>query len=254
MLCKLLRGATYFIMANKSLITRSKRKTDFTHLSNKVFEAGLPPDTLGVLCYILHLPDDWVIHKTHLQKVFNVGRERMDRIFKELEDSLFLVAENLDRVGGQFVGKKYSFYDEPQLPPCAEKPLTVKPTTADTQLQRTNNNKELIYTNTPISPKGEEDFLGKKVISIEEWQKAYFRIFDSVGIVRTYYDLPKHKLKRYYDKFVREGRDVEEPLKMLQEVLKNEWQLKNKLRDASLSALFNPEKIANWIRPIGAKR
>lgn len=233
---------------NKSLIKRVKRKTNFTHLSNEVFNASLSPDALGVLCYILHLPDDWVIHKTHLQKVFNVGRERMDRIFNDIEKAGFLVSMDMVRVGGKFVGRNYFFYDEPQNEPITEKPLTAKPTTANTQLLNTNIELNTNNTNSPISPKGESEVKDNIEESINSWVDAYLRIHEAHKVRCGYEDVPIDKLKRHYSKWLNIGRDPQEPLMALQNILKDNWQRTHHFPQKKLSNLFNVETVAKWRR------
>lgn len=99
---------------SESYIKRTKRNKDFTTLGNIVFSSGLSAESLGVLCFILHLPDDWVLRKGHLQKHFKMGRDKMTRIFKELRENGYLAdllyVKGLD---GKFDGAHYIIYDEP---------------------------------------------------------------------------------------------------------------------------------------------
>ncbi len=97
-----------------SYIKRTKRNKNFTTLGNNLFSSGLSAESLGILCFILHLPDDWVLRKGHLQKQFKIGRDKMTRIFKELKEKGYL-ADLLYIKGedGKFDGAHYIIYDEP---------------------------------------------------------------------------------------------------------------------------------------------
>jgi hypothetical protein len=245
-------GAKTFYMSqyqNKSLIKRVKRNTNFTHLSNEVFNSSLSPDALGVLCYILHLPDDWVIHKTHLQKVFNVGRERMDRIFKDIEASGFLISMDMVRVEGKFVGKNYFFYDTPQTQPLSEKPFTAKPTTVNTQLLNTNklntNN-----TKTPNPLKGEKvnDINIEHQFTLNDWIDAYKRVYERAGKKMTDSDIDKPKVKKLFDRWVDNGRDPQKPLHALMGVLSDNWQRERNYPNAKLSSIFNTETVSRFAK------
>jgi hypothetical protein len=101
-------------------------------------------ECIGLLCFILHLPDDWVIHKSHLMKVIKVGREKLDKMFKELKSYGYLADIDKVRSNGRFTGKSYIVYDSP----LTDKPLTGLPFSVDTQLLNTNTYKELIKPNT----------------------------------------------------------------------------------------------------------
>lgn len=148
---------------SESLIKRTKRKANFTILGNHIFKSSMSAEAIGVLTFILHLPDDWVLRKNHLQKRFNMGRDKMSRIFKELRDNGYLA--DLVRVngkGGKFEGSHYIVYDEPEtsvletgslknrqsVNQCPGKPTSTKNyidkelIELNTNTQRTNSTKE----------------------------------------------------------------------------------------------------------------
>jgi hypothetical protein len=148
---------------SESYIKRTKRNKNFTTLGNSIFSAGLSAESLGVLCFILHLPDDWMLRKGHLQKHFKIGRDKMTRIFKELKakgylaDLMYVKGE-----GGKFDGAHYIVYDEPPSDDIkTEKIITDKLETGSLKTRTPENqytgnhtdtkdyiNKELIIQNT----------------------------------------------------------------------------------------------------------
>ena len=68
-------------------IRRSTPTTNFTALSNTVLTARISAEALGVWVYLLSKPEDWVVRPTELRSHFpKMGRDRLQRIFRELQD------------------------------------------------------------------------------------------------------------------------------------------------------------------------
>jgi hypothetical protein len=75
-------------------IVRVKSEKGFTMIPNTVFKAELSLRSIGLLTYILHLPDDWVLYKTYLyDNMPSDGRDAIKTAWKELEEKGFIVAE-----------------------------------------------------------------------------------------------------------------------------------------------------------------
>lgn len=160
-----------FLFMSNNLIKRTKRTHNFTVLMNEVFQSKLQADSLGVLCYLLSLPDDWVLHKTHLMKHFAIGREKMDRIFKELEASGFMLAMNMIRTQeGKFIGRSYIVYDLPtHSEPLTAKPSTAKPLTARPTSNKNLSDKELILQRTNTKKAEEKKSASHDMSERERW-------------------------------------------------------------------------------------
>jgi hypothetical protein len=160
-----------FLFMSNNLIKRTKRTHNFTMLMNEVFQSKLQADSLGVLCYLLSLPDDWVLHKTHLMKHFGIGREKMDRIFKELEASGFMLAMNMIRTQeGKFIGRSYIVYDLPtHSEPLTAKPSTAKPLTARPTSNKNLSDKELILQRTNTTKAEEKKSASHDMSERERW-------------------------------------------------------------------------------------
>jgi hypothetical protein len=96
-----------------------------------------------LLSYFLSLPHDWVIYKTQLHTQLNMGRDKVDRIFKELHDKGYLMSVKEFNNKGQFT-YNHIIYDKPfNGEPIADKPVTEtphteKPLTDNLPLQSTN--------------------------------------------------------------------------------------------------------------------
>lgn len=165
-------------------------------------------DAVGLLAYFLSLPPDWKVHKTTLHNSLNLGREKLDRIFKELQQSGYiLTTEKRDCTGR--VSYDHAIYDKPQTgEPLTEKPLTGKPYTGkpstvnphllskdiqSTELQSTNKqskkDKDLIFFETfwTLYPKkvGKEqakklfcklpEQIQQQIIEHARWYKDYMQ-------------------------------------------------------------------------------
>ena len=150
-------------MKETDLIKRStsKYKENFLITSNSLAQnVNVSFQSKGMLMLLLSLPDDWIIHKSWVMKEYKVGRDRLNRIFKELTDSGYLICLDMVRKNGKFMGKNYVIYDTPQNGvledspmyrlPYTVKPSTVKPstvnstTTKNIYLQSKKNKKEKI--------------------------------------------------------------------------------------------------------------
>lgn len=169
---------------------RIKRKENFTIVDNSLFDLKIGMDSILLLMYCLSLPDNWVFHKTHLQKKFNVGRTIMDRMFKELESTGYLVSlEMIRNEQKQFTGRSYIFYDEPFNgepmvgEPLAENPSAAQASTETAQLINTNSNK-YSYNKKEYKENSSTSFpdefldlwnkygkVGDKVPSFKAWKK-----------------------------------------------------------------------------------
>jgi hypothetical protein len=107
-------------------ITRHKRPDiGWITISQAVFQAGLSDSALGVLCYMLSLPDDWIVRTSQLQKKFNRGPDKMQSIIREIIGAGFILREPGKRVRGRWVSPKYSVADLPQ----PDSPGPVEPVT-----------------------------------------------------------------------------------------------------------------------------
>ena len=124
-------------------IVKSKHASNYTVLPNEIFTSGLSIEAIGLLSYFLSLPHDWVIYKTQLHTQLNMGRDKVDRIFKELHDKGYLMSVKEFNNKGQFT-YNHIIYDKPfngepiADKPVTDKPHTEKPLTDNLLLQSTN--------------------------------------------------------------------------------------------------------------------
>lgn len=133
------------------MIIKSKQSSNYTVLPNDVFNQNFSVEAIGLLAYLLSLPHDWVVYKKNLSDKLNLGREKLDRIFKELIEKGYIISVE-KRISGK-ITYEHTVYDrcvftdngKPTTTVCftaAEKPLSANP-----QLLSTNSTKENINNN-----------------------------------------------------------------------------------------------------------
>lgn len=72
-------------------IIKVRKTANYVQVSNDAIQRKLKrADSIGILTYLISLPETWVIQKTDLMKRF--GRATTSHAFKELEDTGFLVS------------------------------------------------------------------------------------------------------------------------------------------------------------------
>jgi hypothetical protein len=138
-------------MAETVIIKRKVRK-DFTTLPNDVIrDSRLSWGALGLLVFILSLPDDFRLRLCHLAKQKSCGRDATRSRIKELEAAGYLVISRERGTHGRFSSTLWEVCDTPiQNPtsprsgfpyvvqPGTENPNTVNPSSDDPTLINTN--------------------------------------------------------------------------------------------------------------------
>ena len=123
----------------EEFIKRTKRKANLTIINNEIFQSErMSIEAIGLLCYILSLPDDWIIHKTQLMQKFKIGRDKMNKLFNEIKQDGYLCCVDLIKEKGKFKGTSYVFYDESQKETVYVFPVTGEPFTEKQPLLSTN--------------------------------------------------------------------------------------------------------------------
>lgn len=115
------------------IIVRRRVQRDFTILPNDVVrDPRLSWKALGLLVYVLSLPDDFRLHLKYLAKQKPTGRDGTRAGLKELEAAGYLTIRR-ERQSGRFSQVIWDVTDSPAggfppaSPPRSEKPDTVNP-------------------------------------------------------------------------------------------------------------------------------
>jgi hypothetical protein len=84
-------------------IFRISKQEKYTIISNDVINnPELSPASLGVLVYLLSKPDDWQVRDEELQARFNIGREKLKRVVRELKAAGYLARRQFRGNDGKF--------------------------------------------------------------------------------------------------------------------------------------------------------
>lgn len=103
-------------MKNTSKIIRSKKSgnTPYTCISNEILQSKvLSTDAKSVLVHLLSLPETWIINKTTIWKLMNIGRERFNKAWTGLEKEGYIVSKKLFGNNNLIVGYNHIVCETP---------------------------------------------------------------------------------------------------------------------------------------------
>jgi hypothetical protein len=129
-------------------IVRRRHNARFAALPNAIWENdGLSIEAKGVLGYLLSRPPNWHVRLQQVGKKLGLGKDRLQRIFRELIDAGYVSREQLRVETGAFGRFEYivrdeqedddvAFVPQPDLPapaqPSAAQPAPAEPAPANT--------------------------------------------------------------------------------------------------------------------------
>ena len=129
-------------------IIRTPRPVErFTIVRNEVFDEGLSAEALGMLCYLLSRPDNWRISKKELGNRFGMGRDKTNRLVKELCDARYMEVRQPRDENGRVEDAIYTCFDVKQTEttanvksaPVSGNPSTGSPSPENQYLLNTDN-------------------------------------------------------------------------------------------------------------------
>jgi hypothetical protein len=141
-----------------TVIIKRKVRRDFTTLPNDLIrDSRISWGALGLLVYILSLPDDFRLRLCHLAKQKSCGRDATRARAKELENAGYLLITRERGTHGRFSNTLWEVSDTPTLPtptpprsdfpnvvePGTENPNTVPPSSEDPTLLNTDTEQVL---------------------------------------------------------------------------------------------------------------
>lgn len=104
-----------FFVYNMNKLKITKKDPGYTQIPNEVLKrSDMSMKSKGLLCYLLSLPNDWVLYKTELSSHFKDGKDAITSAFDELVILGYILSEELPREAGKFVGYNYTVSDFPQ--------------------------------------------------------------------------------------------------------------------------------------------
>jgi hypothetical protein len=158
-------------------IFKSKSADKYVTIPNKTIQSrDLTWEARGLLTFMLSLPSEWVIHKSWLlEQVEECGRDKLNRILKELTNCGYLVRQQSRSDSGAFSSNDWFVFSEPQeinAPlldgkspvdgfPVDGEPATIKETVIQNKQETNKHLKDM-----SVSPKHDESV--KEVF--QHWQ------------------------------------------------------------------------------------
>lgn len=147
-------------MSEERTIRTGPRKGFVVLYRSAAQDARLSLEARGLLVMMASLPDNWSYSETGLASKAGCGRQKVNRILRELIDAGYLLREQRHGEHGKFASCTYVLqeeapYGKTKKEPLYEKPSTAQPSTVkpSTGNQALNNkeekNKEI---NTPLTP------------------------------------------------------------------------------------------------------
>lgn len=96
-------------------ILKNETRDRFTVISNALLEdSRLAWDARGVLCYLLSKPSGWVVRVAELQNAGNCGRDKIQRIMRELRAAGYVTDDyDRDSVTGKVCGQTIVVHETP---------------------------------------------------------------------------------------------------------------------------------------------
>lgn len=129
-----------------------KKKTKFTQISNIcLYDDRLNLDTRGLMCILLSYPDDWKFYNINVAKISNIGIDKLNKLYRQLEKFGYLKRTKKRDDKGKFRGFEFEICDEGTLnmeillestalkTPLRQKSVTVKSVSTNTNITNTNN-------------------------------------------------------------------------------------------------------------------
>jgi len=86
----------------------------YARLGNAILTPGptLPLDSRSVLAYLLSLPDTWHLRLSHLRRVLGCGRDKLQRMIRDLEAAGHLVRRRIHQADGRWFWDS-TLYEQP---------------------------------------------------------------------------------------------------------------------------------------------
>lgn len=85
-------------------IKKTKLDDNYASIPNSTLrDPRLSLEAVGLLAYLLSLPEDWEVRATQIQKQFGIGRVKQCRLYKELEGAGYLEKQNGRGVDGRWI-------------------------------------------------------------------------------------------------------------------------------------------------------
>ena len=119
-----------------------KKKTKFTQISNIcLHDNNLSLDARGLMCILISYPNDWKFYNKNISKIANVGVDKLNKLYKQLEIFGYLKRNKKRDSKGKFRGFEFEICDDARLKslkvkiePTMDLSISVKSTSTNTNI------------------------------------------------------------------------------------------------------------------------
>lgn len=193
-------------------VLRKEKKGNFTVIDNAIFkDKDLSMKSIGLLCLMLALPDNWNYSIAGLVSIVSDGESAVRSSLKELEEAGYFRREQVREDGKivktEYVISEYKNFEKPLVEnPVVDNPVVENPPQVNTNISNTkSSNKKDIYIGLPEN-------LKETLYEFEEMRKS---------IKKPMTDVARKRLIRELQKLA--GEDVQKMIRILDQSILNSW-------------------------------
>lgn len=162
-------------------IRKSKKEKNYTVIPNDILKSkDLTWKAKGLMCYLLHLSDEWEVYKSDLVNRSKDGYESMISGWKELEKLGYIETKNC-RENGLFKGYEYIIHESPiryfteSVLPESENPQLISNSNKQVTLEIKDTNVSNVGLGKPNTTDIESNF--------SERCRLFIELFNSIRLV-----------------------------------------------------------------------
>ena len=184
-------------MGNTSFI-REKKERDYTVINNTVLkDERLSWKAKGVFCYLLSLPEDWVIYQSELLKHSTDGRESLRNAINELEEYGYLIIDKKRDEKGHFTAI-YKIIENPNEKTESGKTESENPTRENRHGKTESENPTLLNTNKQNTNKQNTNKQNTNELNTNENEKSKRFTIPTLEEIQNYCNERQNKINPEY--------------------------------------------------------
>lgn len=214
------------------MIKKSKWASNYTVLPNKVFNLKMSPEAIGVLCYLLSKPCDWIVYKTTIKDEFGIGKDKCNRILKELSNNGYMSTTRKRGDSGKW---EYTtiVYDNPYT----DYPSTVNPCSGyPSPVNQPLLSKDILSTN----------ILSKEhtKVSVDTWDQLLKKFNKLLG---RKHRIVTDKAKRNYKARIKEGYTDNDIEKVVLNIMNDDYHKETNYKYVTLEYCLRQEPFERFL-------
>lgn len=163
-----------------------KSSSHYTTISTVVLQNLTNYEALGLYCYFMSLPEDWIFYKTKLIERSKIGRDKLNKLMKILKECNLIEVTKIRNITGRFShievnvkdGKDFKFNELQKNNPHTDLPLTENQEPVDNHYKEYKTNKLNIKNKNNIYSSNDKKNNNRKYKLFEVFWKTYPRKVD----------------------------------------------------------------------------